>query len=333
MTPTTLGLFDLAPKRENLGNLELRTFSCRHFNQRWGFPITKQSWHAVREYDILHLMIFPTPLTDLLILSARRHRKKIVLTDVGGGNPCWSTYLQKMHPRLNLNRLAHGLAPLSKHAARFFADWPHPQQILYGGVDLEKFTTSQEAPQGYALFVGRLLPHKGVLPLIQAINPETPLHVVGRPYDQSYFAQLEQAATGKRVQFILDADDAELHRQYLGASVVLQPSIPVNDPASDTSELLGLVTLEAMACGKPVIITRTASLPELVIEGETGFIVPPHDLAAMRGRIDQLVRNPELAQVMGQAARNHIEKNFTWNQVTERGLNFYRRIDPHMSAR
>src|SRR5206468_8163302 len=107
-------------------------------------------------------------------------------TDVGGGNPCWSTYLQKIHPRLNLNRLAHGLAPLSKHAARFFVDWTQPQKILYGGVDLEQFRAASEPPAGYALFVGRLLPHKGVLPLIQALNPETPLRVVGRPYDEAY---------------------------------------------------------------------------------------------------------------------------------------------------
>ena len=326
LTPTTMALFDLAPGCEQRESLTIHRFAIRHFKQRWGFPITAGSWRLLRHYDVVHVMVFPTPLTDLLMLSARWRRQTAVLTDVGGGGACWSTYLQKLHPRASLNRLAHGLALLSQHAAGFFADWPQAQTILYGGVNLREFTAPGGPSGDYALFVGRLLPHKGILPLIEALTSRTPLRVVGRPYHDAYFRQLQEAAHGKNVTFITDADDAELRRQYAGAGVVLQPSLPSVDPGGDKSELLGLVTLEAMACGKPVIVTHTASLPELVKDGETGFIVPPNDRDALRLTVERCLANPALVQRMGQAARRYVEQNFTWEQVARRGLAFYQEL-------
>ena len=326
LTPTTLALFDIDASSERLGSLEVRRFGIKHFNQRWRFPLTQESRRAIREFDVYHSMVFPTPLTDSLILSARLQGKIAVLTDVGGGGACWSTYLTKLHPRLSLNRLAHALAPLSKHGASFFSDWPQPQSILYGGVNLDEFQPENKPPLGYALFVGRLLWHKGILEIIQAIPPEVPLHVVGRPYDQAYLGKLQTAAQGKNIQFVLNADDNELKRQYAGANVVLQPSLPSDDPGGDKSELLGLVTLEAQAMAKPVIVTRVASLPELVLDGETGFIIPAHDPAALREKITWLVGNPALSRSMGLAARSYIESKFTWDKVAERGLALYRSL-------
>ena len=287
-----------------------------------------ETWRAFRGFDVIHCFVFPTPLTDLLLLAARVRRQTVVLTDVGGGGACWSTYLGRIHPRLNLNRLAHGLALLSEHSARAFTTWAQPKTVLHGGVNLQQFPVAATPPQGYALFVGRLLPHKGVLQIIQAIDGQTPLRIVGRPYDATYLAQLRDAASGKEVQFILEADDAELRRQYAGASVVLQPSLPSENAPSDTSELLGLVTLEAMACGKPVIVTRAGSLPELLVDGVTGYLIAPHDPVSLRTFITRLISDANLSQAMGAAARRHVEAHFTWDQAARRGLAFYRTLAP-----
>lgn len=332
LTPTTLALFDPVPARERVERLEVRTFALGRLGARWSVPLTPATWREIGGYDVIHSMVFPTPLTDLLVVSGRLRRQTVVLTDVGGGGPSPSTYLQKLHPGGNLNRYAHGLALLSRHAERFFSGWTQPRTILYGGADLEAFGGPGAAPEGYALFVGRLLPHKGVLQLVEAVGPETPLHVVGRPYDPEYLEALRRAAEGKRVRFVLDADDAEVARQYAGASVVLQPSIPVAEGEADTSELLGLVALEAMASGKPVVVTRTASLPELVVDGATGFVVPPHDAAALRGAVERLVSSPELSASMGAAAREHVRAHFTWDRVARRGLDFYRELRRSVAA-
>lgn len=327
LTDTTMALFGEREEESTDGSLKLRTFGIRHRRSKWWFPLTPSARRGLANYDVIHLMVFPTPATDTLLILRGRSGQLLVGTDVGGGIPCCSTYLERIHSRLNLNRIfLHGLAPLSHHAARFFRHWPQPRQILFGGVNLEQLAALPGRPENYALYVGRLLPHKGILQVIQAVPPDVPLHVVGRPYHESYHQQLIQAAAGKQVTFITNADDAELQRQYAGANVVLQPSIPVDQPDKDKSELLGLVALEGMANAKPVIVTRTASLPELPVDGETGFVVPPHDLTALRERISQLVKDPELSRKMGQAARRHVEAKFTWQQVARRGFEFYEKL-------
>ena len=327
LTPTTHALFDTQESTEMEGSLVHRTFRLSHREVRLHFPLSAAARRELRHYDLLHLMWFPTPMSDLLLLLARWRGQKVVLTDVGGLAPCYSTYLSRIHPRLALSRLAHGLAHLSVHASTFFSSWPQPKTELFGGAS-SKVVGAPQSPGGYALFVGRLLRHKGVLQLIQAIPPGLPLHIIGRPYAPEYFQELQAAARGKEVTFITDADDATVQREYARASVVLQPSIPAGFGADDKSELLGLVALEAMASGKPVIVTSVTSLPELVRDGVTGFIVPPHDLSALADRIQRLVRDPELSLRLGTAAARHVRENFTWAETARRGMALYRRLLP-----
>jgi glycosyltransferase involved in cell wall biosynthesis len=288
--------------------------------------VAPETARALGGFDVFHLMVFPTPAADRLMLKALAARIPVVLTDVGGGGACLSTALMRLHPRLSLLRRARGLAGLSEYSFRFFADWPQPRTVLLGGVNPALFEGAAGEPGGYALFVGRLLPHKGVLELVEAVDAATPLRVVGRPYDPAYFGRLKAAAAGKQVTFITDADDAELGRQYAGANVVLQVSVPADDAVPDKTELLGLVTLEGMAMGKPVIITRTASLPELVVEGVTGHAVPVRDRAALGARVRELVHDPALSRRLGAQAREHVRRSFTWEATARRGLDFYRRL-------
>ncbi len=325
-TPTTHALFDTAPSTTQDGALTLQTYGVRHLEDAWVFPGTAETWRAIAEFDVLHLLCFPTRLSEALVIRGRLKHQKIVLTDVGGGGRTLSGYLQKFHRRWDLHRLAHGLAHLSVHAGQFYRDWSQPNVTLFGGVNPRLLGNETGEPRGYALFVGRLLPHKGVLEAIQAVPADVPFRVVGRPYSPEYFSQLQSAAQGKQVTFITDADDAELARQYAGANVVLQVSLPTPDGLPDKSELLGLVALEGMAGGKPVIVTRTTSLPELVEDGVTGYIVPPRDLSALGARMQQLVRDPELSRRLGKQAREHVQLNFTWDRVAEVALGFYRRL-------
>lgn len=325
-TPTTHALFDTEASVEQEGPLTLQTYAVRHLKDSWVFPLTGDSRNALAQFDVLHLLCFPTRLSETLIVRGRLRGQKIVLTDVGGGGRTLSGYLQKFYRRWDLHRLAHGLAHLSVHAGSFYRDWKQPSVTLFGGVNPALLGSRLGEPEGYALFVGRLLPHKGILEAIEAVSPGTPLRVVGRPYARDYFERLQAAAAGKQVTFITDADDAELARQYAGANVVLQVSLPAGEGIPDKSELLGLVALEGMAGGKPVIVTRTTSLPELVEDGRTGFIVAPRDLATLRARIDELVHDPDRSRELGRQAREHVQRRFTWDRVAEVALGFYQRL-------
>jgi starch synthase len=93
---------------------------------------------------------------------------------------------------------------------------------------------------------------------------------------------------------------------------------------TDSAELLGLVVIEAMACGTPVIVSRTTSLPELVDEGRTGWIVPPADAVTLRLRLREALADPARAQAMGAAGREHVMVQFTWQATAERCLAAYR---------
>ena len=325
LVPTTLGLFDLTETSSRDGSLDIRNYPLNHFSDRWGFPATSDAFKQIGAFDVVHTLCFPTAQSEAVVARRRWRRQISVLTDVGGGGRTLSGYLSRISKRLDLHRMADGLAHLSRYSGSFFSDWSQPQTILYGGAECDP--TPAPFTGGHALFVGRLLPHKGILNVIRALDRETPLRVVGRPYDLDYFAQLQSEARGKNVTFLTDASDADIRREYAAASVVLQPSLPRPTAGGDKSELLGLVALEGMAAGRPVVVTRVTSLPELVVDGETGFVVPPDDLEALGNRIRELVGNPTLAERMGQQARAHVRQNFTWPAVAVRGLEFYRALE------
>ncbi len=88
-------------------------------------------------------------------------------------------------------------------------------------------------------------------------------------------------------------------------------------------ELLGQTLLEGMACGRPAICTRVASMPEIVEDGVSGFIVPPNDPAALADRIGWLRDHPAEAAAMGTAARRRVLEKFTWADVVRRCLRVY----------
>lgn len=75
-----------------------------------------------------------------------------------------------------------------------------------------------------------------------------------------------------------------------------------------------------------MIVTRTTSLPELVVDGETRFIVPPRDLGALGVKMTLLVGNPDLSRRLGRQAREHVRRRFTWDKTAELALGFYRRL-------
>ena len=251
----------------------------------------------------------------------------MVLTDIGGGGTCWSTRLARVSARLDLNRWADGLAHLSHYAATPYTSWRCPGKTLHGGVwaaDADQRAGAE--PGGYALFVGRLLPHKGVLELIRAVAPGTPLRVVGRVYDRDYFARLTAEACGKHVTFHTDVGDVELADHYRRASVVVQPTLPSSEGGFDRAELLGLVALEGMSWGKPVVVTRTASLTETTLDQVTGRVVPPHDTALLGEVVQTFVSDSALSRRVGDAARRHVLENFTWEKAARQGFDFYQRL-------
>ena len=94
----------------------------------------------------------------------------------------------------------------------------------------------------------------------------------------------------------------EMHRLYEEADVVVYPTVG--------DEPYGLVPLEAMSMARPVVGSRSGGITETIVEGKTGFLVERGDSVALADRIEQLLRDPDLSQRMGQAGRRHVLTNF-----------------------
>jgi glycosyltransferase involved in cell wall biosynthesis len=184
------------------------------------------------------------------------------------------------------------------------------------------------------LFVGRLTPHKGIDVLIRALPFDARLTVVGteghdpRPPERSYPRLLRALAAERRVEFLGAIDDDELACRYQAAAVLVIPSVErtwYGRPVA-VSELLGLVALEAMASGTPVIASRVGGLPEIVEDGVTGYLVPPGDVAALRGRIADLLGDPAGATRLGSNARERVVTELSWDRCAQRCLEAYRQL-------
>jgi glycosyltransferase involved in cell wall biosynthesis len=210
--------------------------------------------------------------------------------------------------------LADRIIPYSDFGATFFRT-KSPIQVIKGGVDGGFFNPPEHRPRrDRVLFVGRLLPHKGVDRIIDALPKELPLTVYGYPYNREYERYLRERARGKQVEFTFvragDGGDEVIRDLYRRAWVNILPSA-YRDCYGRTyaaPELMGLTLLEAMGCGTPAICSRVGGMPEFIRHGETGFIFD--QIEELAGYLRLLAEDPALVERMGRAARRSVEQEF-----------------------
>jgi glycosyltransferase involved in cell wall biosynthesis len=181
------------------------------------------------------------------------------------------------------------------------------------------------------LFVGRLTPHKGVDRLIRALPAGAELTIVGaRGHDpqlpaRDYPLLLRRLSHNRDVTFAGAVPETQLSDMYRRAAVFVLPTVRRDCYGREfrIAELLGLSVLEAMASGTPVVASRLDALPEVVRDGETGFLVTPGDVEELRDRLAQLLADPRLAAHMGSRGRELALNQFTWDACARRCLAAY----------
>lgn len=162
---------------------------------------------------------------------------------------------------------------------------------------------AEPAPPGtYVLAFGRLVSVKGfglIVDLAHAM-PDVRFVIAG---DGPERAGLEKRAAGAaNLKFTGQLGDVELASTLRGARAVIVPSI--------WPEPFGMVVLEAWREARPVIVTRRGALPEIVQDGQTGFVIDPADLETARMAITRLMADPALADSMGRAGRREVETTY-----------------------
>jgi glycosyltransferase involved in cell wall biosynthesis len=322
VVPTTLVSFGPEPRRFTDGRLAVRVLGDPWLvrGQRFN-PLHPGLVPAVARADVVHCHQQHVLASSLAAAVGRLAGRGVFVSDLGGGGWDVSAYI-------STDRWYHGHLHISAYSRRVAGhdDFPRARVIL-GGVDTVKFAPDPAVPrEPTVLFVGRLLPHKGVNDLVEALPPGLALELIGRPYDDRFAADLRRLAAGKDVRFRHDCDDAELVRAYRRALCVVLPSVYKGLYGQETRvpELLGQTLLEGMACGTPAVCTDVASMPEVVADGVTGFVVPPNDPAALRAKLLWLRDHPAEAAALGRAARRRVEDRFAWPAVVRRCLAAYR---------
>ncbi len=228
---------------------------------------------------------------------------------------------------------------------------PERMHVIYNGIDttlyrpvaetdaLERYGVSPHQP--YVLFVGRITRQKGIVHLARAIPLIDPAARVvlcaGAPDTPEIAAEMEQAVADAQRQrggviWIQEMLPREAVIQfYSHATVFCCPSI---------YEPFGIINLEAMACGTPVVASAVGGIPEVVVDGETGVLVPldqqtespfepldpqrfSADLAAATNR---LLRDEALRSRMVRAGRQRVEREFAWPAIAQQTADLYARL-------
>ncbi|MBF0244285.1 MAG: glycosyltransferase family 4 protein [Planctomycetes bacterium] len=304
---------------ENKGRLTIRTIKTwwwvRSNNSN---PFSLSFLSHLRDKDIIHSMQFNTIVANLAWFF-RKASQPFLLTDLAGGG-------FNVNKWCNLVRRADCVPSISLFSAQYMQrNYGVPEYktpLVYAGVDTHLFSPTPVARENIIVYVGRLVHHKGIDVLIQALPDNAHLKLIGRPYDKAYQDHLISLAQGKQVEFIQDADDETIVRAFRTAKAAVLPSVPI----SERPELFGLVTAEAMACECPVVVSDAGSLPEVVDHGKCGFVVPAGEISPLHDKLQALLNDDALVKSMGKSGRQRVLDLFTWEHVAERHLDIYQHL-------
>ncbi|MEI6261161.1 MAG: glycogen synthase [Deltaproteobacteria bacterium] len=225
-------------------------------------------------------------------------------------------------------------------------------RVIYNGIDTGQYQKTLNPDilvaygidplKPYVLFVGRLTRQKGIIHLVHAlpyINEGVQIVLCAGAPDTEAIAremrvEVERARVGAPNDIIWIPDMVPVEQiivLYSHATLFVCPSV---------YEPFGIINLEAMACGTPVVAAAVGGIPEVVVHGQTGILVPfdpvssadpeplrpeqyARDLAAA---INELLRAPERRQIMGAESRQRVESHFRWEAIAQQTLEYYEEL-------
>ncbi|MCX8493512.1 MAG: glycogen synthase [Chthoniobacterales bacterium] len=223
--------------------------------------------------------------------------------------------------------------------------------VIHNGIDLSEYRSTKnpevlrslgvDPDRPYVLFVGRITRQKGIIHLVRAIRHLDPgFQVVlcaGAPDTPEIASEMQQAIAlarehhGEIVWIEKMVSRPEAIALYSSASVFVCPSI---------YEPFGIINLEAMACGTPVVASAVGGIKEVVVDGETGFLIPLEQMkespfeatdpaafaSDLASKINLLMADPNLASRMGAAGRKRAEELFGWDAIARKTERLYDKL-------
>jgi len=283
-------------------NIDL--FHCPHYNAPWLLPEAS----VVTVHDLIHFR-FPqyhnkvkVRIAKAILDNALKKTSKVISISKSTTND-----LIDMFPEINFK-----ITTVYQGVADFF----QPCAIK----EVEDFKIKRGLKK-YILYVGNRKPHKNLARLIRAyiiiykVFPDIQLVIVGKKFDQKdEISSFKQEIDLSYIVEIEEATDQDLLYLYCGAEVLVLPSL---------YEGFGVPPLEAMACGTPVIVSKVASLSDVV--GDAGIYVDPYSVEDIAKGIYHVLTDQNLREYLRKKGFGRV-KNFTWEKTAKKTLEVYQEV-------
>ncbi len=317
---TRLGQALLVPMNQSFATLPVglrlaaqvkRFFQTRQFDivHCHGMFWPEISYWAIRYSEAVHVVTFLTAGFRIRTTGARVFRLLF---------------------RKHLARI-HGLVPISRRAWQAFCAYvPGEPRIIPSGVDLERFRPGlpplpeKDPSRPTVLFLGRLDRRKGLPVLLNAFPkvlsafPGARLVVVGKGPERTRAEKLcHKLGLSRAVIFAGVVPAEQLGRYYCGCDVYCSPALG--------GETLGIVLLEAMASGAPVVASRIPGYDETVEDGVSGLLVPPADPDQLASALIQVLSDPELRRRLAASGLARAQQ-YAWPLIARRTAAYYEEL-------
>jgi phosphatidyl-myo-inositol alpha-mannosyltransferase len=281
-----------------------------------------------QDFDIIHLH---EPLVPILPMQFMRFSEVPKVGTFHTARENGSRLYDFNHRLLRRwSRMLDGRIAVSSAAAKLVSHYfPGDYEVIPNGIDLERFSTKLPVPeeiaalQPYVLFVGRFEERKGLPVLLEAFRtvqarlPDVRLVIVGQGSRRQQYEQYAEDLNVHGAHFAGYVPDELLPAYYQHAAAFCAPNTG--------NESFGMVLIEAMAAGAPVVASDIDGFREVVSNEEHGLLVPPLDAAALAEGLCTVLRDSSLTQSLrlrGYQRACH----FSWDSVVERVVEYYERV-------
>ena len=284
--------------------------------------------------DLLHFH-FPNPTAELSYLASGLKKKFVVTyhSDIIRQVFLKKLYEPFMHLFLRKAKKIIATSPQYFQTSKVLQKYKRTCEIIPLGIDFDNFNSKFEIlsceahlrrkyGERIVLFVGKCRYYKGIHVLLQAMRKiDAKLLIVGAEHDyKKIVTQWGLKGSLANVEVVGELPDDTLADYFHACDVFVLPSI-------QRSEAFGIVQLEAMACGKPVVSTELGTGTSFVNAHEkTGLVVPPNDPDAMAEAVNHLLHNPKICEQYGESGMSRVKQFFSLEQMVARTESLYRQI-------
>lgn len=297
------------------------------------FPIGWRMGMKIKEileennFDILHIHGCLAPLLPLYVLKFSKTKNIITLHSYFKNSLGYIFFRPLLYPFF---KKIHGIIAVSNAAKKATEKYfPGEYWIIPNGVNINFFNPDIKPLEEYLnhyprlLFVGRFEPRKGLkyllqaLPIIKKEFPNFLLLVVGKGVLGYSYQEYLSPEVKKNVVFCGAVPLEKLPKFYATCDIFVAPSIG--------AESFGIVLLEAMACGKPIVASNIPGYREILENGKEGFLVKPCDYQEIAEKVIELAKDNQKAKEMGRFGREKA-LNYSWEKISDRVENFYYQV-------